>query len=910
MLIRGLSLARAEAFQYVYKADCTSELQVLQSCLEDMTVDALAQVWSSGYSFQSEGNYATISSTLCPTPTGILDAAGSLSGDAACMEGLSEATECQKDVPLDLLFIASPTDTLKCVALETTSNPAPSPELVNQIETSPAQDARETQAIDGVSVVDILALSPEVSVLVSKLQLAGLDGILQERGPFTLLAPNNAAFDNTYPEKLDTEEYRAHLVDLLTYHVISSVVLSDEMLFLDGTTETLNGESVVVTSLDPPTLNTAVVLTPDLIAENGAVHILDDLLLPRSFQEDAFTSLIMNPALSTLMSLTSPVPETILELFQGAGPITIFAPSNQAFSNVEDLPTDTDLLIGLFQYHVTSGIVLSSALTEGMVLTMENGSTATITIDPVPTIGNATIIGADILVNNGVIHIIDSVLQVGSPSVETLVPSMAPTGGTETFGPTTEDEGQSTGTVDRPTLENQNITFFSLAFAFEDFEERDPTDIEVEDVICETTNFITDKLSAATGESDIITSAMNIDWSFSESAIYYPIVVNFTIASTFSTTGVDVPSDLVSEATQFNSDDIIEYISEYVWNGQAGSVFLETKSVNFTMVGSYDNDQPPRIASVDCPVETFETVPPAAGPSLSTAPFYLQSLEPNVFPSESPTSTLVSESPTDGRTQVTGPIAESVWTVIEESPSLLMFALGLTLVNLDKALDDTNSSFTVFAPSSDDLINDDVFPFYRDNLETWVGHVTEILQYHIWEGPFSSEALFAEDLPYFIWTLAGGLAGGLLEVNPIERTVGNASLTGYTRQATNGYVHEINGLVDWDWKNLTMLEVLDTEGGFEDFLGAFETRLDFGEYLSAYTSENGTTLLAPLNNAASASLGYHVITQNVYQESLGDTSYTLVETLDTSDIWASTDAEGTMRYNSVIVGRELFARNG
>ncbi len=106
------------------------------------------------------------------------------------------------------------------------------------------------------------------------------------------------------------------------------------------------------------------------------------------------------------------------ETLRGAGPFTVFAPTDAAFAalpagTVEDLlkPENKDKLVAILTYHVVSGKVMSSDLTEGMMAKTVNGADVTITLDGGPKVNGTAISAADIEASNGVIHVTDAVLM-------------------------------------------------------------------------------------------------------------------------------------------------------------------------------------------------------------------------------------------------------------------------------------------------------------------------------------------------------------------------------------------------------------------------------------------------------------------------------------------------------------------
>ena len=107
----------------------------------------------------------------------------------------------------------------------------------------------------------------------------------------------------------------------------------------------------------------------------------------------------------------------LVDTLKGAGPFTVFAPTDAAFAalpagTVEDLlkPENKDKLVAILTYHVLPGKVMSSDLTEGLKAKTVNGAEVTITLEGGAKVNGAVISTADIVASNGVIHVIDSVI--------------------------------------------------------------------------------------------------------------------------------------------------------------------------------------------------------------------------------------------------------------------------------------------------------------------------------------------------------------------------------------------------------------------------------------------------------------------------------------------------------------------
>ena len=122
-------------------------------------------------------------------------------------------------------------------------------------------------------------MNPDLSIFVDLLKHANLDEIFTCAGPFTVLAPSNAAF-NKNPELLQSLFNPRNIEavqELLLYHILPGLSLTND--FVAGPIETLLGEDVDVT-LEPLLFNNAGVIMGDILSCNGVIHIIDSLLIP------------------------------------------------------------------------------------------------------------------------------------------------------------------------------------------------------------------------------------------------------------------------------------------------------------------------------------------------------------------------------------------------------------------------------------------------------------------------------------------------------------------------------------------------------------------------------------------------------------------------------------------------------
>lgn len=138
---------------------------------------------------------------------------------------------------------------------------------------------------DGDDIVDIAAGNGDFSTLVAAVQAAGLVETLKSDGPFTVFAPTNAAFaalpEGTV-ESLLLPENKAQLVEILTYHVVPGAVTADQLVGQRLTVATVQGQTVHIDGTGGGVaVNEANVTTPDIIATNGVIHVIDSVLLPK-----------------------------------------------------------------------------------------------------------------------------------------------------------------------------------------------------------------------------------------------------------------------------------------------------------------------------------------------------------------------------------------------------------------------------------------------------------------------------------------------------------------------------------------------------------------------------------------------------------------------------------------------------
>jgi uncharacterized surface protein with fasciclin (FAS1) repeats len=266
------------------------------------------------------------------------------------------------------------------------------------------------------TVVEVIVNSPDHTTLETAVIAAGLADDLSGEGPFTVFAPTDAAFAALPAGTIEAVLADEQLLNaILTYHVAAGEVLSTALT--DGMEiTTLNGASVTVSIMGGTVMiNNATVTVADLVADNGVVHVIDAVLLPPAPPTTTVVDIIVNSPDHTTLE-TAVIAAGLADDLSGDGPFTVFAPTDAAFAalpagTIEAVLADPVLLNAILTYHVAAGNVLSTDLSDGMEITTLNGASVTVSImGGTVMINDATVTVADLVADNGVVHVINAVL--------------------------------------------------------------------------------------------------------------------------------------------------------------------------------------------------------------------------------------------------------------------------------------------------------------------------------------------------------------------------------------------------------------------------------------------------------------------------------------------------------------------
>ena len=281
-----------------------------------------------------------------------------------------------------------------------------------------------------MSLTDVAIGNGNFSTLVSALQSTGLASTLANvDNTFTVFAPTDAAFDKLPEgtlENLTTEQ----LTDILLYHVLSGKVMADGAISIaqsmENMAEMANGNNASLSYLDSTLfINGAKVSIADVMAENGVIHAIDNVIIPPS-TVDMPTQNIVEVALadpdnfSTLVDALIAA-DLVTTLSNEDATYTVFAPTNAAFAKIDEsalsaLLNNKAALTDVLLTHVVSGPAISSFDAygaNGKMLTTVSDKTVDVMIDAVTgqlVIGGANVVISDVYTTNGVIHVIDTVI--------------------------------------------------------------------------------------------------------------------------------------------------------------------------------------------------------------------------------------------------------------------------------------------------------------------------------------------------------------------------------------------------------------------------------------------------------------------------------------------------------------------
>lgn len=294
--------------------------------------------------------------------------------------------------------------------------------------------AGDTDVVDN-TIVGIAAATPRFSILVEAVTKAGLAGALDG---VTVFAPNNDAFEAVFSALGITgvdDLTAAQLTVILKYHVLAGSVDSTAAIAAAngaGTVDALGGSLALTLDGSDLMVDSATVITPDIMASNGIIHEIDAVLVPNIVDivtTDADLTILTSALLAADGDASAP---NLVGTLGGMGPYTVLAPVNAGFSDLLAANSLTDLpglvsaigmseVISVLKYHVASGSLYSTDVVSvssfdtlnGSVTVDVDGSVVTLNKDVNGYSGtnNSVVQVVDLIASNGVIHKLGAVIS-------------------------------------------------------------------------------------------------------------------------------------------------------------------------------------------------------------------------------------------------------------------------------------------------------------------------------------------------------------------------------------------------------------------------------------------------------------------------------------------------------------------
>jgi len=278
------------------------------------------------------------------------------------------------------------------------------------------------------TIVENAVATPNLKALVGVLSSKGYEPLLKAlNGPghFTVFAPDNAAFQAARINVSAVEAVTA----ILNYHVLGVAVNSSQLAALQFP-ETLSadpkfvdlggkGQRLYVEKTERGDVLihfnfeyyhvVARVITPNVVCSNGIVHIIDRvILLPDE------TARVVRDQRDLRVLLEAVVKAKLADALDTTAGITLFAPTDRAFyeAGINVSATPADVLAKVLKYHVVPAVAYSVDVKDGEVVPTLEGDKLTLHVDKSGVhVNNARVIAANVLLKNGVAHVVDKVLM-------------------------------------------------------------------------------------------------------------------------------------------------------------------------------------------------------------------------------------------------------------------------------------------------------------------------------------------------------------------------------------------------------------------------------------------------------------------------------------------------------------------
>jgi uncharacterized surface protein with fasciclin (FAS1) repeats len=268
---------------------------------------------------------------------------------------------------------------------------------------------------DKNTIVAVAESAGSFNTLLAAAKAAGLAETLNSSGPFTVFAPSDDAFG-----KLPEGTVEGLLKDLpklrqiLKYHVVSGSYKASDVV-TKHKVKTVLGQKLSVNTKEGVRIGPAKVVKTDILCSNGVIHVIDSVLLP---SPDIVDTASKAGKFNTLLKAAQTA--GLVDALRSEGPLTIFAPTDEAFAALpkDALSTvlkDKKKLTMVLKYHVVPGKWTAEKLRNKKSVKTLEGSKLPLTLHEEEgksslRLHSATVVKADIHAANGTIHVIDKVI--------------------------------------------------------------------------------------------------------------------------------------------------------------------------------------------------------------------------------------------------------------------------------------------------------------------------------------------------------------------------------------------------------------------------------------------------------------------------------------------------------------------
>jgi transforming growth factor-beta-induced protein len=294
--------------------------------------------------------------------------------------------------------------------------------------------------LPGNSLFDIIATSPDHNTLEAAIRAAGVANALDNIEAATVFAPTDDAFDKLPAGTVQTLLQNPNiLLDILSRHVVIDGYTTsdfendgDDPWYLNlrggSTTVIVNNDTINVDGID--------VVAADIEADNGYLHVIDDVILPI---DSTVMNIVNNSSLHNILELgikaavlyddDENIFISVEKLLESYGPFTLFAPIDQALNELpsgvlDSLVMSPEALLEILGEHLVFGRVNAADLYDGQLIPTVSGSNIKVRISNNDVfVNDQKVVAADLNADNGVVHAIDGIIFAQRTSVMDIITS-------------------------------------------------------------------------------------------------------------------------------------------------------------------------------------------------------------------------------------------------------------------------------------------------------------------------------------------------------------------------------------------------------------------------------------------------------------------------------------------------------